>query len=136
MVEGGICGRVPQSDVQGRELLVNASAILLIHGGAKRGRPRKWETAPQEGAGTRAQRRGVNEAKSTAKMARSLEQSESAGADCCMERRRKPSSPGTTEARRTLLQYGAETDKGMTTMARAPSARALATKRLSIDGCG
>jgi hypothetical protein len=36
---------------------------------------------------------------------RSSARSESAGADCCMVRRRKPSSPGTTEARRSLLQY-------------------------------
>ena len=42
----------------------------------------------------------------------------------------------TTEARRSLFQYGAETAKGVTTMARAPSARALATERLSRAGGG
>ena len=35
-----------------------------------------------------------------------------------------------------MFQYGAETAKGVTTMARAPSARALATTLLSRAGGG
>ena len=50
MVEGGICDRVPHSDVKGRDLLVNASAILLIHGGAKRGAPAEVGVGPARGS--------------------------------------------------------------------------------------
>ena len=52
------------------------------------------------------------------------------GADWWRRDRRKPSAFGVIEKRSSLFQYGALTARGTTTMARTPSADALATKRL------
>ncbi len=65
MVEVGVGDRVAQGDVKGRELLVDAGAICLIHRGAKKGAPSEVGVGPaggsrDEGAMTRGKRREVN----------------------------------------------------------------------------
>ncbi len=65
MVEGGVGDRVSQGDVEGRELLVDACAVRLIHGGAKKGAPAEVGVGPaggsrDEGAVAGSKRREVN----------------------------------------------------------------------------
>ena len=65
MVEWGAGDRVSQSDVKGCELLVDASAVRLIHGGAKKGAPAEVGVGPaggscDKGAAAGSGRREVN----------------------------------------------------------------------------
>ena len=65
MVEWGAGDRVSQGDVKGCELLVDASAVRLIHGGAKKGAPAEVGVGPAggsrgEGAAAGSKRREVD----------------------------------------------------------------------------